>query len=493
MAGFIRYQVKNNVEYASHCVAKRVDGKKINDVINLGRVIDKERGIYENRKNGRFAYTIENGIVELPAEVETGIYDFGNAFSLHKVLENRGFLDLLKRVFGSEYDTLLALVFYRVLQGGANCNAADWFDGSWAKSLFPTARLQSQRLSDFLEVMGDEQLAQRFFEGYIRFAECSNAILIDSTGLPNAIDIPLTAVNNHNGQINSEIRFILVHDRETNLPLYFRYAAGNIVDVSTLSTTISELSQFGVKIDYALLDSGYCSENNVQELFSDKIRFITRLGVNRNLCKSLFREHLQTLQNVSCAVKYRDRLLHIKRVEVDLYGNKGFAYVAIDDERRYLECKHYMLEELAAGEKSTDEMETETQNMGAFVMISSESLANADVIRMYYKRQAIEQMFDISKNCAELLPLRVHSETKFRGHLLVSFISIVAYQLADKMLANQSISLVSAMNILRNLKVKVFPEKAIVQEPTRRVKEIAKLFSVDIPAALPCGEKKRGN
>jgi hypothetical protein len=54
--GFFRYLIKNtygkDTEYASLCHAKRVNGKKINDEIWLGRVIDKEKHIFYTKKDG---------------------------------------------------------------------------------------------------------------------------------------------------------------------------------------------------------------------------------------------------------------------------------------------------------------------------------------------------------------------------------------------------------------------------------------------------------
>lgn len=493
MAGFIRYQVKNGVEYASFYVAKRVGGSKTNEVTNLGRVIDKERNIFQNRKQGKFTFSPETGVTELPNAVESGIYDFGNAFALNSVLSACGYMQLLEQTFGKDFDTLATLVFYRILQGGANSGVLDWYDGSWAKSLFPDARLSSQRLSDFVKRLSDEKLAQTFFRKYLEFANCSNAVLIDSTGLPNAIDMPITAVSNHAGKVNNEARFILVHDRETNLPLYYRYVAGNIVDVSTLTATLKEMSAYNVKVDYVLLDAGYCSKDNITELFSERVSFITRLGSNRKLYSGLIDKHLKSLKNIKYLVKYRERLVYIKRVKVDLYGYTGYAYVAIDEERHNTEFKKYMLEELVANEKTPDEMDKETRVLGTFILISSEKLEPIDVLPIYYKRQAIEQMFDVSKNCAEILPLRVHNESAFRGHLLISFIAMVACQFADRHLTDSKFSLQAAMSLLRNLKVKVFPNAAIVQEPTKRVKELAKLMNVQLPKFAGCGEKNSGN
>lgn len=152
---------------ATYCVAKRIDGKKINDTIYLGKVIDKDHGIYQNRKQGKIIFSPELGIQSLPNETEIGIYDFGNVYALHEVLKNCGFINMLKEAFGNNFDGIAALVFYRILQGGANIYAVDWYDGSWAKSLFPNACLLSQRLSELTREIGNEQVIQRFFNTYL--------------------------------------------------------------------------------------------------------------------------------------------------------------------------------------------------------------------------------------------------------------------------------------------------------------------------------------
>ena len=58
---FIRYMTKSNgYEYASLLDGVR-DGIKVNQKYlgNLGRVIDKEAGIFQSRERGKFRYTLE--------------------------------------------------------------------------------------------------------------------------------------------------------------------------------------------------------------------------------------------------------------------------------------------------------------------------------------------------------------------------------------------------------------------------------------------------
>jgi transposase len=61
----------------------------------------------------------------------------------------------------------------------------------------------------------------------------------------------------HNGGIEYETRLILAIDRSSELPLYFRYIAGNIGDVSTLANTITEMKKLGLATSSALIDAGY--------------------------------------------------------------------------------------------------------------------------------------------------------------------------------------------------------------------------------------------
>jgi len=482
--GFIRYESKNGVEYASLYKARREGGKKINDIEWLGRVIDKEKGIFKSRERGTFLFTLKSGAVEyLPPVQEKLILDFGDSYFLNVMLINSGFMDLLERIFGNSADTVASLVFYKSLRGGPNCYAQTWWEGSYARILFPSASLPSQRVSEILREIGDEQLQRDFFRDYLQYiaSRCSGCILVDSTGLPNDIHFPLTAINNHNGVISNETRLILVIDRISGLPIYFRYAAGNIVDVSTLETTIAEMKSYGINVKHAIVDAGYYSNKNTKSLQKNAISFITRLAPNRKLYKDLIAEHISGLEDAKYLVKYRERYVYMKRVEVDLFGKPGYAYVAEDIDRKHEEIKKYINAALEDNDVTSDEMNVEMQSKGLFILISSAKIETKDILPLYYTRQAIEQIFDIGKNNSDLLPLRVHGIDSFRGHLLLSFIVSVAYILVNTALKGSDVCATGAYQILRNLKCKVYDKKIIVQEANKKMNDIAKHVKITYP------------
>ena len=500
---FICYSARNKIEYAYIYTPRKVNGEKVNDPEYLGRVIDKDNGIFRSRKRGLFTYSLEKGYGEIATDdypnakscspkEEKLILDFGDAYCLYTALCTCDLYKVINTVLPCHEDTLMSLIGYKLLANTSNRFAEDWWEGSYARILYPNAKLKSQRISEFYQQLGDEAVHRSFFNEYLRLL-CKNnrvGVLIDSTGMPNDICFPLTAINTHNGVTSNETRLLLVVDRKTGMPLFFRYNAGNIVDVTTLRTTIAELGAFGIDTDFAIVDSGYYSEKNIRSLYSDgdkPIPFLTRLGSNRTLYKDLVKDHADDLAKSKYMLMQRDRLLSIKRVQVDLFGHVGYAYVSIDHARREDEVYNYAKSAIQNKDISTDEMDAAIRSKGLFILVSSEKIETDEVMPLYYTRQVVEQIFDISKNNADLLPLRIHNEDTFRGHLMLSFMATVAYLTVNQLLKDANFHAEGALFILRNQKCKVFDDRIIPKEPNKKMNDIYKKLKICSPISIPAG------
>lgn len=495
---FIRYELKNGAEYASVCLPMRVDGRKVNKTENLGRVLDKQQGIFKNRERGVFRYTLEQGYQDAPAEShalalkpkgpERLILDFGDVHVLHEYLKTTPYHAVLTSLLPDQGDTLLALVYYQILASGARRHAGSWYEGSYARLLLPRAALGSQRISEFLSVLGDEALQRRFFCTYLakQFpAETVHGLLIDSTGLPNSIDFPYTAYSNHGGQVSVETRLIYVTDRLSGMPLYFRYVAGNVIDVSTLKATIGELQMCGIAADYAILDAGYFTEDNIKALHENEIAYLTRLKPNRKLYKQLAAAHVQALQHGGNLVSYNGRAVYIKRVPCTVTsGIDAFAYIGIDMLRRSYEM-NAMLVNAVEDDLGPEEIDGNLSKLGLFIMISSEEIDTKELLPLYYARQQIEQVFDITKNYADILPLRVHGEDTFRGHLLLCFIATIICKRLQGELDAKGVNLIGLFKELRNQKCKVYDSLVVVQEATKKVNDSYKALKLKSPDKIP--------
>jgi len=503
---YIRYQTKTSdgKRYATFCPSDRRHGGK--DVY-LGVVIDEEEGIFFNRNSGYFRFTIEGGSTPLDSDKAQYIelmqkrgdmaarrqliLDFGDAWFLDHVMNESGLKKLFKNVLFEESDTLLSLIAFKLLDSNANGYAQRWFIGSYAQYLYPKSNLESPRISEFMERLGREEIKRAFFDAYIPYLrgipDVSENVLIDSTGLPNDIHFEYAQISNHNGVISRETRLIYVVERNTGLPVYFRYVAGNIVDVITLRVTINHLKAQNMEVKHGILDAGYCSEKNIHDLHESEIPFLIRLP-NNALAKKLIEEHGKDVFGTEYALEHGDRLLFIKRVSVTLYGCDCYAYIAVDFERMADEQEHYYRKALETRKKKKKDSEMTKDKFGYFVLVSSEKLETSEVMPLYYMRQTIEQTFDFAKNDVALLPLRSHNDGTFRGHLLLSFMATVMLITVKRVLKTRKklaiIPAVQALSSMRYIKCDVFHNVLVTSEPSKYANLIVNELKLEIPGVI---------
>ncbi len=65
--------------------------------------------------------------------------------------------------------------------------------------------------------------------------------------------MPVTTLSNYNGDIDNEVRVIVVMDKDQGMPIFIRYTSGNIMDSTTLIHILRELEQQSVGCAYTLL------------------------------------------------------------------------------------------------------------------------------------------------------------------------------------------------------------------------------------------------
>jgi len=456
---YIRYKTFGKKEYA-YRVTSRYDPslkRSVQKQEYLGVVIDKDRQEFKKPRKEALEHALSSGVEEsLP---ERAILDYGDTHALEVVTRDGNLWNTMQSVLGALFETVMCLIYYRIIIGSAMRYAENWYVGNIANQLYPKANLKSQRISELLFLLSDEHLQRRFFEMYLKNVTTSGGIAIDSTGLPNQIDFPLCEWGHHNGVIEKETRLILTVDIEEKMPLYFRAVAGNINDVNTLETTILEMQKQGIQTKISILDAGYCSETNITALYNAKISFLMRLPRGRKLFKDLitqFSESLETKENI---VTYHKRAMFIKRVEVDLHGKKGFAYMVLDPVRRGNEIQKIMLKQ-QEGENSA-ENDFNTQNCGKMILISDKKLTENEVVPLYYSRQVAEQLFGISKDDLNILPIRTHSEETFRGYMFLNFLVLAVYMNFKKTLGAQ-FTTEQALSYMKNLKCKQWNNGEIV-------------------------------
>jgi transposase len=388
------------------------------------------------------------------------------------------------------------LIFFRLLTDEPYSYANSWINANYAKFLFPNCSLDSQRISEYLSYLGHNIDLNKFFRHYLEMIYKNDepcGIIIDSTGAQNDISIDLTQINNHNGIINNEIRLIYVIDRIKKIPIYYRVIAGNIIDVTTLQNTINKLKSFKVDIKYSVLDAGYYSEDNIRYLFKQNIGFVTRMIPSRLIAKELISENLEKIFHMKNKIIHNNRLLFVEKFKRELFGNIVYAYVAIDFKKRNEEIFNLANSTNKCKKLSTDELELEKKTAGTFILLSSLDLDIIEILPYYSSRNYIEQIFDVSKNNAQLLPLRVHSTEALMGHILINFLTVIGYLEVNKYFNLAKYCAKKALFDLSFLFGRVINNEINIYEPNKTMKEIAKILGIIIPKFLDTSNIYKAN
>ena len=418
------------------------------DQIYLGKVINKEKNIFWTRERGYFTFDPSTQAFGEPAQEDIPgsdfkadrrtrqnpvIVDFGDSFFLDQLIEEIGYGDVLKSIPYQNRDTLYSMLFFYTLESEANVHAQSWYNQNYVKYLFPKANISSQRISDFLRSIGTPEVRRAFLLAHIKYLLESTdeelCVLIDSTGLPNKCDIPITRVSVHEGEVNIEFRLIAVVQKTTGLPIYYEYIAGNVVDISTLERTIRILAEHHCNVEYCIGDAGYCCPATMERLVLSGIEFMTRLNPTYNLFKDALASNFEEMMKPGNAVRYRDRIVQILKIPTVIGTDKetdeekqGFIYLCRDMQSYHSKSDHLMRSKKFAS-MTSDEYRMACDRLGVFAIVSTRDLAPEEVLPEYYIRQGIEQYFDFGKNYAKFLPVREHGMETLSGHLLLSFIA----------------------------------------------------------------------
>jgi len=436
----------------------------------LGIVIDKKKKIYERKM--------------IACNAEKLILDFGDSYILSLFMEKHGFTKHIEKVFQNNNEFVRSFITYRLCYPSAMKYSQVWFEGSYARMLYKNIKFNSQRISDFFKDIGDEFLHRKFFEDYIsNFTNSKKGIIIDATSLPNQIHMPLTQWGRSGEDIDKQIRFLLVVDKDNEMPLFFRYYSGNLVDVSTLKNTLAELDAMGIKNIFIYFDAGYFSEDNIKDLQKNQIDFLTRLPSIRCLYKDLINSESKNIEMYENLIRYGKRGLFIKKKQINLFGKKAFAYLVLDPKRKGREINNLAIQTFDEKNKNAKDLEYQLLTRGIMILVSSCDLKREDVVPSYYIRQTAENMFGFSKDDLKILPLGVHGEETLKGYLLMQFLSLAIFVKLKKELGKKY-SVEDLILNMKNLKCKVYDKNVIIGELTKKQKELLEQLGIIMPKNL---------
>lgn len=414
--------------------------------------------------------------------VEQEILDCGDTYAINAVAQSIGLDHIIHESFG-RLDSIMALLCFQITEGVAMYNCSDWFEGNIAKKLFPKATTSSQDISRLIKILGRAELQNSFFKKYIhQFFPNKRGILIDSTALPSAINNSINAFGYAGGGIEENVSCLMLVDQKSHLPIYFRAVGGDIADVSTLKTTVSEIKQLGLATESAILDAGFCSKENLQFMCSEGINFMTRLPKSHRIFHD-FVNQAGDIENAANAVQYGDRVVFMRSQKAVVYDHEIYVHVILDPSKKSKDTHCILKDQLSHSltEKDQETLNSRMKTAGFFILLSRQEMTKNHILPGYYARQAIEQVFGFAKSNNNILPLRVHDAQSIRGYIMLVFLALIIFITMRQRL---KMPMDKVLLTLRSLKAKVYDNATIPQEPNKKIKDIFKSLNIIMPTNL---------
>jgi len=485
---------------------------------NLGKVIrlspDLKNGMFLSPTRGLVFYdamqdafspaTMEEAKMASPdlfpeAAVHTV---FGDSYLLFSFMEECGLLSVLQAVFPKkeDYERMLCHLLHGVLKDGSKISCDNFIQKSFASyvlSDIPVQPLKSD--TRFFSMLGDDKVKMSFFSEFVALMrktvpEFGHGCYVDSTPLPNDIeDNPFNALCCH-GVNSSEVmsRLILVLDTATGLPVWYDIIPGNVLDINTVMTTVNDVAaSLGIEIESLVLDAGYVSRELVDTYHIGSTKtVIGRMPARRGFpFKELYWETKGLMDRGKYAFVRNGHAYFGYKKEIELFGQREFAYVYVDKFNALKRFSDYMTENEEEYEclkaKDKDWM---TVKYGFFVLVSNLDDTPKSLLSNYFGRTEVEVVFKTSKEYLGLLPLSKWTDETVRGKILHDIIDTIALLLMRKQLMGKGVSVSELLGKCQSLMC--FKDRnnyVTVETPNKQVKEYYKLFNMEVPSRLKLG------
>jgi transposase len=383
----------------------------------------------------------------------------GPFYLLQKIAMDTGLAGLLKKVFPETHEQILSMVFFIVQKGLPLSRSETWS----MTHLHPFASFfANQRVSDILRSL-TEDAKQYFLSLWLKKMTerdylCYDITSISSYAKANAF---VRYGYNRDGENLPQVNLALLFGQNSKLPTYYRRIQGNISDVSTLKSTLKSLDYIGAKRIHFVLDRGFYSHTNIDELLERRHHFTIAVPSGRKWVEDAIDKNYESAASPS---NYRDtgenEVLYVytalyrwgeakRRTYLHTYYNASRAGEEYDkftgkllkirkqlengsisesDCERYL--RYFIIKETPKRGKSVQFNEPEIQKcrnryVGFFCILSSHIKDAIEALHVYRRREVVENGFDDLKNQLDMKRVRVHDSQAMDSRLFLQFIGLI--------------------------------------------------------------------
>jgi transposase len=438
--------------YESHSYWDKEKQKPRNKRICIGK-FDPSSGNFIPSKRLK-----TESVEEKPAVVTASAEIIGPSIILNDITTELGLDKLLKSCFPDTYKQILTMAYYLVVDGRAlsHCEV-------WCKSHAPllAQSLSSQRISEILASITFDA-KQTFLSQWMRSILEEDYLCYDITSISSYSEANEYIKYGYNRDNESlpQLNLAVLFGQNGRLPVYYQQLPGSITDVTTLANLLKTFKALEMKSLCYVMDKGFYSKSNVDELLSSKSKFLLSVPLSNKWVQRAIDDIYETIHGPEGYKKLDDEFLYVhtrlypwgdkrRRCYLHLYYNARARAEKTDQFNEKL-CTYK--EELESnklnnnhqwaydaffiikttpkrGKKVVFNMPAVTQYIkryaGFQALFSNEIKDPVGALQVYRDKDVVEKCFDDYKSQLDMKRLRMHSSACTDGRLFIQFLALI--------------------------------------------------------------------
>ena len=454
-----------------------------------------------------------------PETTIAAIKTIGTTALFDHICKETGLASILRGSFPDHWRLILSLAYFQAIKGKPLSKVEHWSK----THRHPYGEfIDNRRVSDLLLTITEEKQLG-FFKKWAkkRLEEEYLAYDITSVSSYSELNGMVRYGYNRDGERLPQVNLAMLFGEKTRLPVYYKSLPGSIKDVSTLKTFLDTATFLHMQKLHLVMDKGFYSHENVNNLFSKRMKFTIAIPFSNNFAKdqvARVRDNItdhkhfikvngQTLFCVSSLGKWEEK----KRIYIHVFYNSSAAAAdyesflnkmirweeelktnkLIENHQKYYD-KYFLIKETPKRGKrisyNQQAIDAYKKNMAGYLVLMTNDIKNPiEALKTYRNKDVVEKAFDNLKNILDMKRLRVHSEESMRGRLFVQFIALIFVSHVQRVMGEKDLfltfgsfsSLLEELELLNTVKFSGHYGQ-ITSETTKKQREIFEAFDLDL-------------
>lgn len=410
------------------------------------------------------------------ADINTvSVREFGVNALINTILID--YISLIKKHFPEYYREILVLAYCKLAYKSPLKKVAFHYYHSYFSEQFPDLKLTGKHLSYLLKEIGsDRNPITDFFK---EFGIANDSILFDGTDLlSNSKKMDMTKFSKtKTGTFDSIINLMFIFSAKQHIPLYYRVLPGNIKDIKAFKLCLTESH---IEDALIIVDKGFYSKSNINELKREDLTFIVPLKRNNQLIDYQIIQEGDK-QNFEGYFQFEKRLIWYYVIEND----EENVFIYLDEELKNQEVKDYIkrIDKLPE-EYDIDTFYNRQYRFGTIGLMSNLDKSPEEIFVYYKSRAQIEIMIDSLKNIIDADNSYMQNAQSLEAWMFINYIALHWYYKILKLLKeynlNNTYSPMDLIDFLKEIKKVKIDKMWVNSEITKKTSELLKKINLPI-------------